>query len=255
MAAASAIGSSIIIFLVTVRGNQKKHGTYQRLVLGMSICDFFASVAWFLTTWPIPEGTPGVYGAVGNTNTCSAQAFFAQFSLSTVWYNASLALYYVLVIVKGWKNEEIVKVEPLLHGHAIAWGLGTGIASLSLTLFNQVGWDCWISAAPLGCQESWNSPDGTTTCERGDNGSLYQWAFYYAPLWFVIVLTSGLMYWVYITVRKQQKRMARYIPASVVAAAKSTKSAQVQNSVASQKDYKRIAAQAAAYVGAFLVTW
>ncbi|KAL7545071.1 hypothetical protein ACHAWF_008432 [Thalassiosira exigua] len=125
-------------------------------------------------------------------------------------YNATLCVYYVLVIVKGWKDEEIVKIEPFLHGHAIAWGLGTGLASLGLTLFNHVGWDCWINAAPLGCQESWNSPDGTTTCVRGDNDSLYQWAFYYAPLWFVIVLVSGLMYWIYRTVRKQEKAMDKY---------------------------------------------
>ena len=187
---ASAVGSSCACFLILRGGsgsgsNQKR--TYHRLVLGMSMCDFSASVAWFFTTWPIPRGTPGVYGAVGTQQTCSAQAFFAQFSLSTVMYNATLCVYYVLVIVKGWKDEDIVKIEPFFHGHAIAWGLGTGLASLGLTLFNQVGWDCWISAAPLGCQESWNSPDGTTTCVRGDNGSLYQWAFYYAPLWLSLI--------------------------------------------------------------------
>ena len=123
-----------------------------------------------------------VDNSISQTNMCSTQAFFAQFSLSTVMYNLSLAIYYVLVIVKGWTDVQIINSKPLLHVNAVAWGLGTGVACLALGLFNQVGWDCWISAALLGCQESWNSPDGTTTCERGDNGSLYQWVFYYAPL-------------------------------------------------------------------------
>jgi len=253
---ASAVGSAITCLLILRgSGRSSKKRTYHRLVLGMSMCDFSASVAWFFTTWPIPRGTPGVYGAVGNQQTCSAQAFFAQFSLSTVMYNASLCLYYVLVIVKGWKDEEIVKVEPLFHGHAIAWGLGTGLASLGLTLFNQVGWDCWISAAPLGCQETWNSPDGTTTCERGDNGSLYQWAFYYAPLWFVIVLVSGLMYWVYHTVKAQEKAMDKYKVSASGAGGDSGRGLKRQTSTAQLSNYKRIQKQAFYYVGAFFVTW
>jgi hypothetical protein len=82
----------------------------------------------------IPRGTPGVYGAVGTEQTCNAQAFFAQFSLSTVMYNASLAVYYVLVIVKEKKDHEIARIEPWLHVNAIAWGLGTGIPGLALTV-------------------------------------------------------------------------------------------------------------------------
>lgn len=183
-------------------------------------------------------------------------------------YNASLSIFYVLVIVHGWKDDKIEKIEPLLHINAIAWGLGTGVASLSLTLFNQVGWDCWISAAPLGCQESWNSPDGTTTCVRGDNGSLYQWAFYYAPLWIAIILVICHMYWVYHTVRKQEMRMIeRYNPTASAttttlinsSVGSSTTTGQIGASLtigqAKVSHHKLIAAQAAYYVVAFLVSW
>mmetsp|Transcript_23323 Transcript_23323/g.50516 ORF Transcript_23323/g.50516 Transcript_23323/m.50516 type:complete len:357 (-) Transcript_23323:500-1570(-) len=265
-AAASAISSITTIFLIVCCRGRKKR-TYHRIILGMSMCDLVASVAWFFTTWPIPRGTPGVYGAVGNQKTCSAQAFVAQFSISGVMYNASLTIYFVLVIVKNWKDDDIVKIEPLLHANAIAWGLGTALASLSLTLFNPVSWDCWISAAPLGCQESWNSHDGTTTCVRGDNGSIYQWAFYYAPLWFVIVLVSCLMYWVYYTVRAQDRRMRRYHPPApavtnlTLQVRRASVTHQVRRasmdslSVAEPSNHKRIAAQATSYVGAFFITW
>jgi len=240
-AAASAISSSIMIFLILGRGKEKN--TYHRLVLGMSLSDLLASIAWFFTTWPIPRGTPDVFGAVGNQQTCSAQAFFTQFSLSTVMYNASLAIYYVLVIVKGWIDRDIARVEALLHVNAISWGLGTTMTSLGLTLFNPVGWDCWIGAAPLGCQESWNSPDGTTTCERGDNASLYQWAFYFAPICSVILLVTGLMYWVYSYVATLERKMKRYTH-HITGGEQSTLSQQ-----------KRVAGQAAAYVGSFFMTW
>ena len=82
----------------------------------------------------IPRGTPGVYGAVGTQQTCSAQAFFAQFSLSTVMYSGSLAVYYVLVIVTKKTDKQIARIEPWMHANAIAWGLGTGIGGLSLTV-------------------------------------------------------------------------------------------------------------------------
>jgi len=47
-------------------------------------------------------------------------------------YNASLAVYYVLVIVKKKTDNQIARIEPWLHANAIAWGLGTGIGGLSL---------------------------------------------------------------------------------------------------------------------------
>lgn len=47
----------------------------------------------------------------------------------------------------------ILKIEPFVHSSACWHGLGMALASIFLTLFNQVGWDCWISASPLGCEE------------------------------------------------------------------------------------------------------
>eukprot|EP00984_Skeletonema_dohrnii_P027320 scaffold16853_cov105-Skeletonema_dohrnii-CCMP3373.AAC.1 len=167
-------------------------------------------------------------------------------------YNASLAVYYVLVIVKKKSDNQIARIEPWLHANAIAWGLGTGIGGLSLEIFNQVGWDCWISAKPLGCKETWTLKEGEVgTCERGDNGSLYQWAFYYAPLWFVIVFVSLLIplivfvslliNWVYAHVRNQEKQMNKYAGSI--------------DRREQQSQHERVRTQAFMYVGAFLITW
>jgi hypothetical protein len=73
---ASFVGSSLIAFLLLFRRDKKPKTTYHRLVLGMAFTDISASAAWFFTTWPIPKGTPGVYGAVGNQQTCSAQGVY-----------------------------------------------------------------------------------------------------------------------------------------------------------------------------------
>lgn len=249
-ASLSALGSLVTCILILRPKKKAQHGrqsssnktgTYHRLVLGMSLCCLSSSVAWFFTTWPIPRGTPGVYGAVGNEGTCTAQAFFAQFSLSSVMYNMSLSVYFVLVIVKKWSDDRILKIEPFIHLHAMAWGLGTALASIFLTLFNQVGWDCWISASPLGCDESWKN-NGVTTCVRGDNGSLYQWAFYYAPLWVGITVVTALMYWIYYTVRRQERAMDNLRRSA-------------SNDAGDRELSKKTAIQAAYFVGAFYVTW
>jgi len=121
----------------------------------------------------MPRGTPFVFGARGSTQTCTAQGFFAQIGVSSVMYNASLSTYYLLVIRYGWPESRIVKVEPLLHAIPLIFGFATMIAGLFLQLFNYGVWDCWIAPYPLGCEESWRN-GGKTTCERGDNASLYQ---------------------------------------------------------------------------------
>lgn len=253
-AALSIFGSSVVCILGyrnlrrsnlshagRVDASRNKKSTYHRLLIGLSVCDLMASVAWFFTTWPIPRGTPNVFGASGNPYTCSAQAFFAQFSVSAVMYNCALAFYYYLMIVREWTASDILKVEPWLHLHAFIWGIGTAVASLFLTLFNEVGWDCWISAYPLGCKESWKN-NGTTTCIRGDNGSLYQWAFYYAPLWAVIVAVTFFMSSVYWKIKMQERRMSRY-------------SGGLALDINNSKRMKRSENQARLYVGAFFAAW
>lgn len=253
-AALSIFGSSVVCILgyrnlrrsnisntVSLDASRNHKLTYHRLLIGLSVCDLSASAAWFFTTWPIPRGTPNVFGAVGNPYTCTAQAFFAQFSLSAVMYNGALAFYYYLMIVREWTASDILKVEPWFHLHAFIWGIGTAVASLFLTLFNEVGWDCWISAYPLGCKESWKN-NGSTTCTRGDNGSLYQWGFYYVPLWSVIVAVTFFMTSVYWKIKLQERRMNRY---------RGSLSVDINNS----KRMKRSENQARLYVGAFFAAW
>jgi hypothetical protein len=86
---------------------------------------------------------------------------------------------------------------------------------IRLRLFNQVGLDCWISAHPIECTESWkirNSIGNDVAmmkCTCRDNGFLYQWAFYYTLLWAVFIVVMLLMRAVYMSVRKQEIIMER----------------------------------------------
>ena len=79
----SILGSGYITFDV-LRPHKVVRSSYQRLLVGMSICDLSMSGGIFMSTWPMPRDVPNVYGNVGTVQTCTAQGFFEQFGVSTV---------------------------------------------------------------------------------------------------------------------------------------------------------------------------
>ena len=123
--------------------------------------DLFFSCALMLGPLPMPKEL-GYMGAHGNTQTCSAQAFFTQLGLGSFCYSQMLMLYFVLVI--RYNTRETVmerRVEPFMHLVPIAFYLGSAIAGLVLGVFNPSGNSCWVGTYPPGCEYE---PD--VQCER-----------------------------------------------------------------------------------------
>lgn len=179
----SMLGSSIIIYLVVIKWKEQRHTaesliTYDRLLFMMSVMDVINSFVYFLSSWPIPYGTPGVFGAVGTQQTCAAQGFIIQLGLAIPFYNGCLAINYLLVINKGWPERRVREVEPWLHMVSLLFPLATAIAAASMELFNNANFWCWIAPLPINC----NSVGGTP-CIRAASAWIYQWAFFYAELW------------------------------------------------------------------------
>jgi hypothetical protein len=240
-AIASVVGSSLIIRDVILVGKNKLDdiSTRHRLLAGMSVFDLLSSSAWFLTSWPIPEDIPNGVSTlwnVGNQQTCTAQGFFVQLAIGTVIYNACLALYYLLVIRNGWKNEYIAKrVEPWMHIVAIGFALSTGVVCLALDLFNPFGSICAMTAYPPFCTQSYENK-GLTTCIHGDNVRIYQIAFWIAPACCILVFLAVSMFLVYWKIRTIE-----------------TGSSPFQSQP--RRMQKRFALQAFLYVGAMFITW
>lgn len=63
---------------------------------------------------------------------------------------------------------------------------------------------CWLAPLPLGCLDSWRYGD-EGDCIRGDNAWIYRWAFYFAPLWFCLVLSTVTMMFISKTVRAREE--------------------------------------------------
>ena len=115
-----SLSGSILIIFDVLKDRKKRTAVYNQLVLAMSLFDICSSIAWIFSTAPIPEnqyGSPtGIYGAIGNEGTCTAQGFFYQLGLvGSVTYNLVLSVYYVLVIVKSYRESQLKALRTYLH--------------------------------------------------------------------------------------------------------------------------------------------
>jgi len=214
----SILGSTMIISQVLQSRTNRGH-TQQRLVCVMSIIDLTVSTAWFLTPLFVTEEMDQFLWGIGNMFSCSLQGFIVQFSISGVLYNASLSLYYLLVIKYGFQRQEMVIIEKYMHAFALLFGITTATTALALNLYEDANWDCWIS------------PTKQT----------FQWAFFFAPLWIAIIFVITCMFKIYLHVRTAERNSIRW--------------SQVSGRVVRLTKTRAVAQQGALYVGAFFVTW
>ena len=68
----SFLGSSIIIFLMLTKSELKLSVPSRRIFFGLCVYDCIYSVSTMFASFPIPRGQ-GLWGAVGNIETCEAQ--------------------------------------------------------------------------------------------------------------------------------------------------------------------------------------
>lgn len=198
----SLLGSGwIIVELIFER--EKRGHVYHRLLGAFATVDILESIWNFASTWPMPVGTEDVYYARGNTATCTTQGYFLQLGVALPLYNASISIYYMLAIRYNYSEEKLHRrVERWLHLVPITFAIGTSIAGLPLTLYNDANFWCWIAAHPEGCSGA--------DCIRGDNAEIYRLAFFFIPLWCMFAVIIWALAMVYRGIFLMEQRTARY---------------------------------------------
>ena len=159
----------------------------------------------------------------------------------TVFYSGTLALYFLLLIRFGKREEWIARyIEPIGHLLAIGYPLTSGIVAIYVDAFNPMpllpGW-CWISEYPWGCGRSDN-----VECIRGHDKVTPPMYFLAAgPLLlaivFAIIVVSLVL--VFLKVRDTEKRLERYA---------GTRDQSYERT-------KEVGRQAVLYISAFLLTY
>ena len=256
----SFLGSTYI-FQDVARSKRRRSKPYNRLILALSTFDIMASVVNIMSTWPIPEGTPGVYAAVGTTGTCTAQGFFNETgNITTPMYNCMLCVYYILIIRNGWSETRVKKIEPYLHAVPLVVGWTMGIAGLPLTLYNPSGWLCWYAPYPGNCL---NDPD--VPCERGELAFVFRWV-HYGIIWSAIFFVTAGMFSIYRKVQTNEAKTRRFRqhvhpdekgaprPARRLSFINRQENALKQQEEAAGRS-RKVANQAMLFVGALYLTW
>lgn len=226
----SLIGSVFIFQDIVFHGKTSPaKRVFHRVMLGLSSADAVASVMNVLSTWPIPEGTPGVYLASGTVQTCTAQGFFNELgNVATPLYNASLCVYFARKIRDGWTEDGVqYNNERSMHFVPLSVALTIAVLGLIFDLYNNSGWLCWFAENPFGCA---GNPD--VECVRGQLAEPFRWA-HYAIIWSAICFSGYEMYSIYAFVRAYERTEEND---------RGTKA-------------KKVAIQAGLFVGALYLTW
>ena len=241
---------SFYIVQLVLRSAEKRKRAYHRLLLCMSINDIIGSFfAYTLSTLPMPIGWS--WGATGTLKTCTVAAFFNQGgNLAAPLYKGSLATFYLVTIVYGWKEERIQELEPMFHIIPNSLGWGTAIAGIFLKLYAPDNWMCWIAPYPQECTTSLMSHEIGTNCVRGDNFKIYRFAFKYGIVWANIAYVSFTLCLIYRSVLKTERHSDKY----------NLRRASKENFRRKERERrfkrsKQVANQALMYVGALILTF
>lgn len=203
--ALSLVGSSAIVLMMAIRRRQHQTVKY-RFLLGICFYDIIQSTLFLVWSLPIPEGTPGVWGAMGNQATCNFQGFMLNITSGGVFYNAALAAYYWLSVCYSMSDEEIsVKYEKITHLLCLLWPMMVALVGLGMDLYGVTAIGCWMTPTPLGCHR-----DDEEECERGHNAYVFAWALVGAPVILLGIFLTYSMYAIYRHVQTTTQAALRY---------------------------------------------
>lgn len=144
VASLMSLGGACYILQDILKDKKIRKLTYHQLLLAMASFDVITALAWVFSTAPIPSDEGWyVEGAIGNDITCGIQSFFVQLGFTSVFYNVSLAAYYVLVVVYSWKEFQLVEMKK--HFHILPLLLGFGLAFSAIPTFGWSEYGCHMT--------------------------------------------------------------------------------------------------------------
>lgn len=218
----SMIGSVLVARHIITKKKWGDVSLTNKILFGISIVDIICTFfTCFLSTWMVPRGASAsskydtsikhhALLAAGTTGTCSAQGFFAVFSMSyfATAYTA-LAVLYWLIVHHGWTKNQMeqrkISFNFLLPPIFVA--LCFAVPPLFFGMYNEYwGFKCFLNWYPYDCDES------NIECIRGSvkGVNIAQNMLYGYMLLGNIVVISFICLLVW-AVYKQEKKLDSYL--------------------------------------------
>eukprot|EP00977_Amphora_coffeiformis_P029067 scaffold38456_cov176-Amphora_coffeaeformis.AAC.3 len=184
-----SLAFSFLLVVTILRDQNRRRLCYHRLMLGVSLSDMSASLWFALSTWPIPTGTQNdAVWAIGNETSCQVQGFFTQASICSSFYNASLSIYFWLIIVKGWNEQMLKRIEWFFHAIPLSWAIVSALTGLIMDVYRSANLWCWVSS----------------------DEEVFRLVAFYGPLWMNIFIVSLTCAAVYLHIRKIEHESERH---------------------------------------------
>jgi len=246
----SLLGSAFIIQHI-VRSEARRQRVFSRLMLGMSLMDLIFAVYSSVGPLPCPQD-PNTFLAHGTWASCEAFGFLGQASqMSSMLYNAGLALYYLLTIRYQWPESQSKRwIEVPIHLVCFVVGWGTALAALVLDLYNPSAAGCGIYAYPIGCDFL-----PGMECLRGKNAASYQLGLFLYAAWAMSAFMAVCMLFIYAQVAKTEQTTVRFRRASSSYLSGNPLQEQDQRRMRITSLRRGFATQALLYCLAFVLTW
>ena len=196
-AATFSFGGACFVIRNIFSNVKRQKSVYYHLLFGMEIFDIITAVAWVFATAPISKDIDHVCATSGTSTdaTCKAQAFLVHLGFTSIFYNVSLAFYYVMVVAYLYNRKEfkLKAIQHYLHGFPLLIGLGLAFGALPTYH--------WMD---YGCHILPYSP-------KYDEGKLWSMlVFVVLPLGFSIASISAAMLIVYWKVSRQTSQAKKW---------------------------------------------
>lgn len=182
---------------------RRRNHVYHRIMLVMSMYIILWSPWGMYGAAAIPSGTPGVYGALGTTATCTAQGVFFQLHYAAPVYYLTLSGFSWMVVVYGnFDANRYARIEKYIHFVANLYAIATTAYLYTIEAFNNSdGIMCRVASVPSGC-----GGDSGIECTRGpQNIRTITAIFIGVPAFLTLVVPTlvmgGLVAFVYIRKR------------------------------------------------------
>lgn len=255
VAALLSFGGSTFILVDVLSHIDKRKTVYHQLLAMMACFDLVTAVAWSfasaaipqkqatnswipefdIATDPLPDHVQAnIYGAVGTDATCQAQAFFIQLGYTSIFYNVSLSLYYLLVIVYGWREPSLLKIRLPLHGLPLL--VGICLAFGILPVYSWIEYGCHLMPYPAG--DLWKVL-----------------VFVVVPIGFSIVAITSTMLMVYWSVRQTDVAARKWKMESREVSTSITTTRQHQKKTKKISILTQVFWQSLLYTISFYITW
>lgn len=206
----------------------KNRKTYDRLMFGLSVMNFWGSLAYFMGQWPLPT----IPADAETSPLCTWQGWLVQFNSASFWYYGVLTANFLMRIHLGWPEDRVRKAEPFMHFIAWFYPVVTAFIALGMNMYGPSGPWCWISS-----KYNWA-----------------RWAFFYVPLWIIMLFTAVCMVLIVLTVKKSDEQTAHHREGHSSGPSLTGSSTRAKRKKMGKKT-RQVAIQAILHVGTFLFTW